>query len=199
MNAYLDWSGLRPMTELEYEKACRGPILPKPGEFAWGNASITALDNYALINTGQPNESINNLPQNIGNAIYSNSNGAINGPVRNGIFASSATNKTRQETGGSYYGVMELTGNLYERCITVGTVQGRNFTGFHGNGIISPTTANGTTLNYPNNVTGNGYGFKGGSFINGFEYIRVSDRFDGASAIPDGNNRIGIRAVRTAP
>lgn len=23
--AYLDWSGLRPMTELEYEKACRGP------------------------------------------------------------------------------------------------------------------------------------------------------------------------------
>ncbi|MCF6279428.1 MAG: formylglycine-generating enzyme family protein [Flavobacteriaceae bacterium] len=26
INSYMDWTGMRPMTELEYEKACRGPI-----------------------------------------------------------------------------------------------------------------------------------------------------------------------------
>jgi hypothetical protein len=24
----LDWSGLRPMTEMEFEKSCRGPVFP---------------------------------------------------------------------------------------------------------------------------------------------------------------------------
>ena len=40
--AYADWSGLRPMTELEFEKACRGNQTPVANEFAWGTASITA-------------------------------------------------------------------------------------------------------------------------------------------------------------
>ena len=34
--AYLDWSGLRPMTELEFEKACRGDQTPVANEYAWG-------------------------------------------------------------------------------------------------------------------------------------------------------------------
>ncbi|MCT4630282.1 SUMF1/EgtB/PvdO family nonheme iron enzyme, partial [Winogradskyella sp.] len=50
MNAYMDWTGMRPMTELEYEKACRGPILPKAGEFAWGSANIASND-YSLVNS----------------------------------------------------------------------------------------------------------------------------------------------------
>ena len=33
--AYADWSGLRPMTELEYEKASRGTSFPLADEFAW--------------------------------------------------------------------------------------------------------------------------------------------------------------------
>lgn len=36
--AYTAWAGLRPMTELEFEKAGRGAIKPVPGEFAWGTA-----------------------------------------------------------------------------------------------------------------------------------------------------------------
>ncbi len=37
---YANWSGLRPMTELEYEKACRGPLKPATNEYAWGTDRI---------------------------------------------------------------------------------------------------------------------------------------------------------------
>lgn len=197
MNSYMDWTGMRPMTELEYEKACRGPILPKANEFAWGSSIIHATA-YTLISAGFSTENISNLGTNIGNALYSDTNGTINGPARCGIFASSSANNSREETGGSYYGIMEMSGNLYERVVTVGTAQGRNFTGIHGNGIIS-STGNGTAINWPNNTTGDGYSYRGGSWLNGSDFIRVSDRFDGASVISTGNNRLGFRAVRTAP
>ncbi|MFN9916944.1 MAG: hypothetical protein ACK53L_30425, partial [Pirellulaceae bacterium] len=41
VTAYLDWSGLRPMSELEYEKAGRGPNAAVAGEYAWGSTSLT--------------------------------------------------------------------------------------------------------------------------------------------------------------
>jgi hypothetical protein len=37
---YANWAGLRLMTELEYEKACRGPLKPVPNEYAWGTDRI---------------------------------------------------------------------------------------------------------------------------------------------------------------
>ncbi len=37
---YANWAGLRAMTELEYEKACRGPLKPAPNEYAWGTDRI---------------------------------------------------------------------------------------------------------------------------------------------------------------
>ncbi|KPM49042.1 formylglycine-generating enzyme family protein [Jiulongibacter sediminis] len=197
INAYMDWSGLRPLTELEYEKACRGPVLPKPGEFAWGSANI-ANSAYTLVSSGLSTERISNPATSTGNAIYSDTNGTISGPLRAGIFARSAVTKNREETGGSFYGIMEMSGNLYERVVTVGTAQGRSFSGIHGNGIIS-STGNGTAVNWPNNSTGDGYSYRGGSWLNGSDFIRVSDRFDGASIIGTGNNRLGFRCARTAP
>lgn len=56
----------------------------------------------------------------MGNANYNTTNGSPSGPKRCGIFAASALLNNREETGGSYYGIMELTGNVYERAITVG-------------------------------------------------------------------------------
>ena len=38
--AFADWAGLRSMTELEYEKACRGPLEPVAGEYAFGTNEI---------------------------------------------------------------------------------------------------------------------------------------------------------------
>ncbi|WP_158837678.1 formylglycine-generating enzyme family protein [Polaribacter sp. L3A8] len=198
VNAYMDWAAMRPMTELEYEKAARGPIAPNAGEFAWGNANINNID-YTLSNSGFSTEIVNNPAISSGNALYLDTRGSIIGPVRCGIFASSAVNKTREETGGSYYGIMELSGNVYESVVTVGTAQGRSFIGTHGNGIVNSTTGNGTVSDWPNSTTGDGYGYRGGSYVNGADFLRISDRFDGATLLNRGSSRIGFRAVRTAP
>ncbi|WP_343329900.1 formylglycine-generating enzyme family protein [Polaribacter staleyi] len=198
INAYMDWAAMRPMTELEYEKAARGPITPKADEFAWGNASINNSP-YTILNDGSTNEIINNPAIGIGNAMYNSTNTNLDGPGRCGIFAASATNKTREETGGSYYGIMELSGNVYETCVTVGTAQGRSYTGTHGNGIVNSVTGNGTVSFWPNDTTGDGYSYRGGSYINAPNFLRISDRTDGASLLNKGSSRIGFRAVRTAP
>ncbi len=42
--AYLDFACLRPMTEMEYEKACRGPLSPVAGEYAWGNVFLKLVN-----------------------------------------------------------------------------------------------------------------------------------------------------------
>ena len=191
--AYLDWSGLRPITELEYEKACRGPIAPKADELAWGSANIAAAT-YTLINQAQPNELVTNPEVGTGNAYYGLTNGTPTGPKRVGILAASAINKTREETGGSYYGIMELTGNLYERCITVGNPEGRAFTATHGDGAISAAgIAN--VNSWP--IDNTGIGYRGGSFFNGVNFIRVSDRYDAASSLTGSNNRLGFRGGRS--
>jgi len=39
--AYADWAGLRPFSETEFEKACRGPLAPVLNEFAWGTTSFS--------------------------------------------------------------------------------------------------------------------------------------------------------------
>lgn len=194
LNAYFDWAGLRPMSELEYEKACRGPLFPVANAFAWGNSDIHS-SLYTLTNDGLPNEGISDPGENIGNAAYSPTDPG--GPMRCGIFAASSPNHTRAETGGSYYGVMELSGNLYERVVTVGTAAGRAFSGVMGNGIIS-ATGNGTAINWPNNTTGDGYSYRGASWLNGEDFLRVADRFDGASVIGTGNNRLGGRGALSA-
>jgi hypothetical protein len=132
--AYLDWAALRPMTELEFEKACRGTNTPVYGEYAWGTASMNSTL-YTSTNLGSPNEAITNLSTTSGNAGYNASTAGL--IMRCGIFAASSTNHTRQEAGASYYGVMELSGNTVEPEVHVGSVAGRSFTGLHGNGELN--------------------------------------------------------------
>lgn len=193
--AYLDWAGLRPMTELEYEKAGRGPAIPVNNEFAWGTANIHATD-YAFQNPGTPSERVTNPGVGVGNAIYGDTNGSPSGPKRCGILAASAVNPTREETGGSYYGIMELTGNVYERCISVGNPEGRAFTGTHGDGVLLSSGSHNVASWPADNNTG--FGYRGGSYFNGSEFIRLSDRYDAATVLVGANNRLGFRGVRTA-
>lgn len=196
---FADWAGLRPMTELEYEKACRGTLAPVANEFSWGSTSITMAT--GISNKGALNESITN---NGANCAY-NEHDSIQGPIRVGAFATANTN--RVQAGASYYGIMEMTGNLWERCVTVGNIDGRSFTGLHGNGRInenghadvgfwpgiSPTGVIGAT----------GSGFRGGPWVFNLSYAYLSDRSNASgsagTSLTDRSCGHGFRAVRKDP
>lgn len=191
MAAYLDWSGLRPMSELEYEKACRGPLTPVVYEYAWGNNSWYLEGYFTLENEGTDEELIvGGLGVNTGNAnsvsIYQGSSG----PLRCGIFAASAVNKTRQETGASYYGIMELSGNCYERVVSTGNSQSRDFSGLHGDGNVT-STGNASFSLLLN------WGFVSAIGI-GFKNAEVSQRYQINDTDPDRIRSYGIRGIRTA-
>jgi hypothetical protein len=129
--AYLDWSGLRPMSELEYEKAGRGPTASISGEYAWGSTSITGAT--GISNSGQVSE----RGQPSSNITYNNA-GGVPGPTRVGSYGSSVN--TRVASGASYYGIFDLSGNLWERTVTVGNSSGRSFQGNrHGDGNLNTT------------------------------------------------------------
>lgn len=195
VTAYLDWSGLRPMSEMEFEKACRGTLNAVAGEFAWGNSNIHATI-YTYLNEGAPNEQIADAGSGTGNAIYQETNGVPSGPKRCGIVAASATLNNREETGGSYYGIMELTGNVYERAVSAGNPQGRSFNGLHGDGALTAGGA-ANVANWPLDG-GDGFGYRGGSYPNAIQFLMVSDRNDAANTFSGTNGRIGFRGVRTA-
>ncbi len=111
--AYLDWAALRPLTELEYEKACRGPLAPIPYEYAWGSTTYTF--GTTLSGTEDGTETYSAPAGANAKAFNSAVTGgdAGTGPVRVGIFATSSTT-TRQAAGASYWGVLNLSDNLTE-------------------------------------------------------------------------------------
>ena len=183
--AYLDWAALRPMTELEYEKSCRGNQNPTPSEFAWGSTSATALT--GLSNASTMSETASNTSSNI---AYNN--GFASGPVRTGIFATSST--TRATSGAGYYGNMELGGNLWERVVTLGNATGRTFSGVHGNGTLTAGGASDVS-GWP---TAAGAGWKGGSWLNTTtNSATTSDRAEANNANNTRSADAGGRGVRT--
>jgi formylglycine-generating enzyme required for sulfatase activity len=194
MTAYLDWAGLRPMTELEFEKSCRGPLTPVKGEFAWGNAEIPFGPEYTFLNFGTSSEVISNPQEEQAGVAFNSTTGFVQGPIRCGIHAASAINKTRTETGGSYYGIMELSGNVTERCITVGSADSRAYSGNHGDGELDVNGEN-NVINWPAGNTGSSY--RGGDFIDNTSSLRVSHRSGGAVMNDLISWEIGIRGVRT--
>jgi hypothetical protein len=187
--AYLDWSGLRPMTELEFEKACRGPVVPAADEYAWGNTTIT--QNTGITNSGLANETSTNG----GNATYGN-NASVQGPMRVGAFATSGS--TRVTAGATYFGIMEMSGDLWKRAITAGNTTGRAFTGTHGDGALT-STGDADANTWPVVSTAEGACFRGGYWSGPVIYLQVSDRSQGARTVDGRYANYGGRGIRTAP
>ncbi len=156
--AFADWAALRPMTELEFEKAARGvDVAPVTGEFAWGSSTYNAA---AADEIYPPNQDENgseavlngtaNLDRNaLGWISGDGRNGGPaqgqKGPLRAGIFAVNST--SRAASGAGYYGNMELSGNLAEPVVTLGRPEGRQFLGTQGDGELS------TLVSYEGNAT----------------------------------------------
>ena len=199
--AYSDWAGLRPMTELEYEKACRGTLAPVKGEYAWGSTT-GVIQVTGFSNSGNINETATPAGANMMYATGSG-DGVTGGPIRSGALASSASSRT--QAGSTYYGIMNMSDNLYERIVSVSHAEGRSFTGVHGNGSIHATGfADITTWpGYNGSSTlvdlHKGTGLRGNSFVHQLTNHRVSDRSN-ANYFPSTRDRHrGYRAVRTAP
>ncbi len=185
--AYLDWSGLRPLTELEFEKACRGGNVPVSDEYAWGNTSITGAT--GISNNGAANEKASNAGA---NCVYNDAVG-VQGPMRVGCFAQ-FTN--RRNSGGSYFGVMELSGNLWERTVSVGNVNGRNFTGLCGDGNLDESGF----ADVPDWPTfGDGGGFRGNEWYGDYSNLRVSDRRHASRPAAGRLGSYGGRGARNIP
>jgi hypothetical protein len=211
--SYLDWAALRPITELEFEKACRGPNVPVGNEYAWGNTNIHTSA-YTLAQEYLPDEYISNTGTYTGNCAYIST---MVPPVRCGIFAASSTNHSRQETGATYYGIMEMSGNMTEPIVTCGNAAGQSFTGKHGNGSLDSlgnanqdfwpgingnaesSTANTAYLGSTGVSHAAGSGYKGGCIFCNANICEISDRNGVSVLIIYRLSYYGGRGCRTAP
>lgn len=172
--AYLDWAALRPLTELEYEKSCRGSIYPQLNEYAWGSVGISEIQ--GIVNSGQTNERA--IASGVGLCNYGGGAAGASGPMRVGFAATSSTN--RSEAGCSYYGVMDLTGNIDEPYISfyASTAVSNLFTGESGDGEISAAGYH-DVVTWPSNSGDADFATclsKGGSWAHGSNVIQVSRR-----------------------
>lgn len=145
--AFANWSSLRPMTELEFEKAARGPLAPSAGDRAHGlpptyispsdylNKTITVLK----LNTA---ENGTEVPVGVDSTKFLN--GIMNveggdggtGPYRVGVFATNSS--SRISSGASYYGIMGLSDNTGEFVISLSSEVSRSYKDANGIGENSP-------------------------------------------------------------
>lgn len=143
VRAYCDWAGLRPHSEMEYEKGCRqrNPAIgANDRSFAWGTPNFASLQAWNISTVKNDNaEDEEVLIANAANTGRMNGPKVHNlGPVRCGAFATETSDIYK--AGASKWGIMEMTGNLAE--IYYNARQGKNFNGeVFGDGNIWSSVA----------------------------------------------------------
>jgi formylglycine-generating enzyme required for sulfatase activity len=219
--AFLDWAALRPMTEMEFEKSCRGKLPAIPAENAAGTDSAYGNQPgniaYPLINSGTANEAVSSYTGSVlyANITYNSTSPGGNSPTRVGIHATA--NSTRISAGAGYYGALDLSGNIEEFTVTTCNAAGRSYTGKNGDGQLNaaghadedfwPGINGNSTATVANAVYGGTTGVtgqggvitRGGSAgYTGFNLNKVSYRVDPAPSSPFTTNypRTGVSGGR---
>lgn len=130
--AYNDWAALRWVTEFEYEKAARGPNPPVKTEAAnaYGGEAVAPA---GYVHPGASNEVPANNAEDGAWVVYNV--GSLKGPLRSGALATATSSRKKAMAG--YYGNMDLSGNVMEDVISVGTIKGRSYSAAHGDGELS--------------------------------------------------------------
>ncbi|MEM7369839.1 MAG: SUMF1/EgtB/PvdO family nonheme iron enzyme [Bacteroidota bacterium] len=189
--AYLDWAGLRPMSELEFEKICRGPERAVPGEFAWGTPHI--IDANTVMQDGTEDESVTEVADSI-TGLGSHGYTGPAGPLRSGFGGTDSSD--RLQIGATYYGVLEMSGNLWELCVTVDSL-GLLFEGTHGDGHLTEEGE----ANVSSWSLEDGGIHRGGAWFSGiiepYRDLAISDRFYHELQPFLRRNTTGGRGVRT--
>jgi hypothetical protein len=125
--------------------------------------------------------------------------------LRAGIFATSTS--TRILAGATYYGIMDISGGIEERTVTIGDVAGRIFNGSHGDGTLS-SLGNANTLNWPGLVSGEittsiGSGSRGGNYVFAIPSsnyaLTISNRQSASFSESSRAGHRGFRGCKTAP
>ncbi|NBW70382.1 MAG: hypothetical protein EBR32_03075 [Bacteroidetes bacterium] len=182
--AFADWAGLRPASELEFEKAARGFSYPAVvNEYPWGTEQIVD-DGYLIyynVGSGIDHEITGGYSSNIltGNAIYS-STLANPWSLRVGIFATSTS--SRAQANASATGVLDLAGNVAERTADTKFSSGLAWFNEHGDGILYTNGL--ANQQWPGFNTQDLYvkntssvsGLRGGGILDNAALLRISDR-----------------------
>lgn len=174
--SYLSWAGLRPLTEMEFEKAGRD-IGGDTRTYPWSDTA-PGTATYA-----PPNEGGTCISKYVN---YNNTAGCLK-VLDAGRYMSGDIYRTVAETGASPWGIADLSGSVMELILDCSYPS----VPANGNGTVS------WPAGWPS-PSGSGYGGRGGSWGYTWDLLRVSDR-QATFGIPfpgrDGN--VGARGSRT--
>jgi hypothetical protein len=138
--AWADWMALRPMTELEFEKAARGPKRPVAGDYPWGTAALAPMQRRVQ------------RTRDLAHATVADE--------------AKLDDASRERLGASFFWVMDLSGSVWERVVSAAHPAGRAFTGTHGDGVLAPD-GKATNADWPktraDGEEADGLGFRGGA------------------------------------
>lgn len=191
MLAYADWCGLRPLSELEYEKMSRAsyPYHPQSGELASGMLAADA--GQGIMFEGTENEMFD--------AGQMNAGGGQEGPVRAGAFIKAG--QRRQQGDVSFWGISDLSGNLAEIYYNA-EVYGRQLkAGKHGDGQLDEFGCTDVGIDsWPREVAA--LGIRGSSYASGLLEAAVSDRRNACgyfASLEERKSDVGFRLGYSVP